>query len=116
MKCGILRATVELEDVRLLDGKSQKSARQERGHNAFDDVAPTLNLERGFATLDVRGERVDVALGRAEKFLDDAMRAGKEAVLVIHGHGTGKLRDFWEGAASYERFEQKVQSILGGKT
>jgi thiol-disulfide isomerase/thioredoxin len=30
--------------------------------------------------------------------------------------GTGTLRDFWEGAASYERFEQKVQSIIGGKT
>jgi DNA mismatch repair protein MutS2 len=93
VQAGILKATVAVEEIRILDGKSQKSARQERGHNAFDDVAPHLPSERGFATLDVRGERVDAALGRAEKFLDDAMRAGKEAVLVIHGHGTGKLRD-----------------------
>jgi DNA mismatch repair protein MutS2 len=93
VQAGILKATVAVEEVRILDGKIQKSARQQRGHNAFDDVAPALNQERGFATLDVRGERADAALGRAEKFLDDALRAGKEAVLVIHGHGTGKLRD-----------------------
>jgi DNA mismatch repair protein MutS2 len=93
VQAGILKATVAVEEVRILDGKSQKSARQQRGHNAFDDVAPALTQERGFATLDVRGERADAALGRAEKFLDDALRAGKEAVLVIHGHGTGKLRD-----------------------
>jgi DNA mismatch repair protein MutS2 len=93
VQAGILKATVALEDVRILDEKTPKSLRQQRGHNAFDDLAPELKQERGFATIDVRGERVDAALGMAEKFLDDALRAGKEAVLVIHGHGTGKLRD-----------------------
>jgi DNA mismatch repair protein MutS2 len=44
------------------------------------------------STLDVRGERVDAALSRAEKFLDDAMRAGESAIFIIHGHGTGALR------------------------
>jgi len=28
----------------------------------------------------------------------------------------GKLWDFWEGAVSYEEFQQKVESIMGGKT
>jgi len=28
----------------------------------------------------------------------------------------GKLRDLWEGAASYATFEQKVQTVLGGQT
>jgi DNA mismatch repair protein MutS2 len=93
VQAGILKATITVDDIRIVDEKTQKSARQQRGHNAFDDAPPPLSQERGFATLDVRGERVDVALGRAEKFLDDAMRGGKEAVLVIHGHGTGKLRD-----------------------
>ena len=41
----------------------------------------------------MRGERVDAAVGLAEKFLDDALRTGQEAVFVIHGHGTGALRD-----------------------
>ena len=29
---------------------------------------------------------------------------------------TGKLRDFWEGAVTYEVFRQKVESVIGGKT
>jgi hypothetical protein len=29
---------------------------------------------------------------------------------------TGKLRDMWEGAVSYEEFVQKVNSVLGGQT
>ena len=29
---------------------------------------------------------------------------------------TGKLRDMWEGAVSYEEFAQKVDAVLGGKT
>jgi hypothetical protein len=30
--------------------------------------------------------------------------------------GNGRLREFWEGAASYQMFEQKVQTVLGGQT
>ena len=95
VQAGMLKASVGVEEIRIVDGKTAKSARAARGHNAFDYAepsAPTVE-ERGFVTLDVRGERVDAALGMTEKFLDDAMRAGREAVLVIHGHGTGKLRD-----------------------
>jgi thiol-disulfide isomerase/thioredoxin len=29
---------------------------------------------------------------------------------------TGKLRDMWEGAVSYEEFAQKVNAVLGGQT
>jgi len=29
---------------------------------------------------------------------------------------TGKLRDMWEGAVSYEEFSQKINSVLGGQT
>ena len=30
--------------------------------------------------------------------------------------GAGKLRDFWEGAVTYETFQQKVETVMGGKT
>jgi peroxiredoxin len=30
--------------------------------------------------------------------------------------GAGKLVDSWEGMASYETFQQKVESAMGGKT
>ena len=44
-------------------------------------------------TLDLRGERVEDALARADKFLDESLRANHENVFFIHGHGTGALRN-----------------------
>lgn len=42
--------------------------------------------------LDLRGQRTDEALARAESYLDDAFRAGLPFVRIIHGKGTGALR------------------------
>ncbi|MDY7228137.1 endonuclease MutS2 [Hyalangium rubrum] len=41
---------------------------------------------------DVRGMRADEALTEVEEFLDQGMRSGEEAALIIHGHGTGALK------------------------
>jgi thiol-disulfide isomerase/thioredoxin len=30
--------------------------------------------------------------------------------------GSGKLREFWEGAVTYETFRKKVESVMGGTT
>jgi DNA mismatch repair protein MutS2 len=49
---------------------------------------------RGVAsTLDLRGARVDEALELLDQFLDQAVVAGLPQVTVVHGHGTGALRD-----------------------
>src|SRR5690606_20891998 len=44
------------------------------------------------AELMLLGERVENALERLDGYLDEALLAGREEVRVIHGHGTGKLR------------------------
>jgi DNA mismatch repair protein MutS2 len=43
-------------------------------------------------TLDVRGQRAEDAVRQVEQFLDRASRAGDDAAIVIHGHGTGALK------------------------
>jgi DNA mismatch repair protein MutS2 len=93
VQAGPLKINVALDELTIAETRSEKSARARRGHNAFEVPPPPRALVRsGYNTLDVRGERVDAALGLAEKFLDDALRSGQEAVFVIHGHGTGALR------------------------
>ena len=42
--------------------------------------------------IEVRGRRLDEALPAVEAFLDDAARAGRGRVRIIHGRGTGTLR------------------------
>jgi DNA mismatch repair protein MutS2 len=48
---------------------------------------------RAAAELVLIGATVDDALGRAEKFLDDALLGDEKRLRVVHGHGTGRLRD-----------------------
>jgi DNA mismatch repair protein MutS2 len=45
------------------------------------------------SSLDLRGARVEEALDALSRYLDEAALAGLDKVLVIHGHGTGALRD-----------------------
>lgn len=40
----------------------------------------------------LRGERIDEAIARLDRYLDDACLAGLERVRIIHGKGTGVLR------------------------
>ncbi len=45
------------------------------------------------STLDLRGARVEEALEMLDRYLDDAALAGARQVTVVHGHGSGALRD-----------------------
>jgi DNA mismatch repair protein MutS2 len=45
------------------------------------------------SSLDLRGARVDEALEALDRYIDTASVAGAPRVTVIHGHGTGALRD-----------------------
>jgi DNA mismatch repair protein MutS2 len=45
------------------------------------------------SSLDLRGARVEEALDVLSRYLDEASLAGLEQVIIIHGLGTGALRD-----------------------
>jgi DNA mismatch repair protein MutS2 len=51
------------------------------------------------SSLDLRGARVEEALDALSRYLDDASLAGLDQVLIIHGLGTGALRDAVREAA-----------------
>jgi DNA mismatch repair protein MutS2 len=54
------------------------------------------------------GSTVDDALGRIEKFLDDALLNDERRLRVVHGHGTGKLR---EAVRAYFRKHPLVSNV-----
>lgn len=63
--------------------------------------------------LDLRGELLEDAIIRVDKYLDEAMIAGLHQVHLIHGKGTGALR---KGIQEYLRHHQLVKSYrLGGE-
>jgi len=71
------------------------------------DEAAAVGLE-----LSLIGNRVDEALEKLDKYLDDAILAGHEQVRVIHGHGTGRLRD---AVREFLRSHVQVLEIRAGR-
>lgn len=65
-----------------------------------------VNLE-----LDLRGERYENALARVEKYIDDALLAGYPRVSIIHGKGTGALR---QGVQEYLKNHRAVKKTRLG--
>lgn len=62
--------------------------------------------------LDLRGERFEDALLRVEKYIDDALLAAYPRVSIIHGKGTGALR---QGVQEYLRNHRSVKKIRFGE-
>ncbi len=63
--------------------------------------APTMKVDASinerklnFSTeIDVRGERLNDAIEKVTRYVDDAVMVGVSSVRIIHGKGTGVLRD-----------------------
>lgn len=90
VQMGILRSLVHLDDIELTDNTSEKT-KPERGSQAGNikasksySISPELNII---------GKRVDEALPLVDKYIDDAYLAHLQKVTIIHGRGTGALRD-----------------------
>ena len=94
------RMRVKLADLRS-PGKSGshaagKSGRDETNREARREIrqpGTSAPLHLPSAELILIGATVDDALARAEKFLDSALLADERRLRVVHGHGTGRLRD-----------------------
>jgi DNA mismatch repair protein MutS2 len=68
-------------------GRRRREARPVEAREARAFVPESPGME-----LDLRGQRVDEALAALDRYLDAAFLAGLPFVRIIHGKGTGKLR------------------------
>ncbi len=96
LEAGGMRVSVDLDD--LVPG-IVAAAGPGRGGGAgpaatSNEAAIRLDRARSVASsLDLRGARVDEALEALARYLDDAALAGLDKATIIHGQGTGALRD-----------------------
>ncbi|HSL97324.1 MAG TPA: Smr/MutS family protein, partial [Candidatus Deferrimicrobiaceae bacterium] len=98
LEAGSLRVSVEVDDLEPAPGTAASAAGQtgSAGDGARGGTVAALRASRARSvpmSLDIRGARVEEALDALGRYLEDASLAGLERVTVIHGLGTGALRD-----------------------
>jgi len=103
VQLGILKMKIHERDLEYIGSASAK------------EVAPIATVKGKDAhvslELDLRGERYEDALLRLEKYLDDAVLAGYARVSIIHGKGTGALR---QGVQQFLKQHRAVKSFRFG--
>ncbi len=107
LEVGGMRVTADVSDlVPAMSAEGEPGRPQQRRGPADESGGSSsiarLRLDRArsvASSLDIRGARVDEALEVVSRYLEDAALAGLERATIIHGLGTGALRDAVRAAA-----------------
>ena len=87
-----MRINVPIEELELVATRKGSPAGGRRGE--FGTITVPKAQPRSIpSSLDLRGARVEEALEMLDSYVDQAAVAGAPKVVVIHGHGSGALRD-----------------------
>lgn len=81
---GTLQMTLSMDEIELIPGAHKAKP---KAHVSTGGAAETP------ASIDLRGVRLDEAMSQLETYLDAAYRSGLVEVTVIHGLGTGAIRE-----------------------
>jgi DNA mismatch repair protein MutS2 len=102
LEAGGIRLSLAVEDLEPASGGAEAGPPAAASSSTSSSAAQTpssasrLQLERArtvASSLDLRGAKVQEALEVLDRYLDDASLAGLDQVTIIHGMGTGALRD-----------------------
>lgn len=104
VQIGILKMKLPESDLSYTKPEKEKETRTMA---TLKDRDSYVKLE-----LDLRGERYEDALMRVEKYIDDALLSNYHQVSIIHGKGTGALR---QGVQQYLKKHPRVKSYRFGE-
>ena len=85
VQAGIMKINVKLKELR-----ASKVTQEEKKRIVKKQI--NLNMSSVASSVDLRGMDSEEAIFTVDKYLDDAYRAGYHEVSIIHGKGTGVLR------------------------
>jgi len=114
LESGGMRIKVDTADLVLTEAGPSDAVRAgtRPDATAASNIA-ALRLARAKSvpsSLDLRGARVDEALSALDQYLDDAGLAGLDVVTIVHGMGTGALRDATRSAAAAHPLVESVRA------
>ena len=90
LQAGILKISAKQTEVRVVDAPKHNAQKQMR--RMVRRVQSQMRASGARPELDIRGMTVDEGVAMVDRFLDDAVMAHLTTVTIIHGKGTGALR------------------------
>lgn len=94
VQCGIIRTQTNIKDLVLLQEKDAVSAARKssgvRSGSGKIGMSKSLSVS---TEINLLGKTVDEAMSVLDKYLDDAYLAHLPSVRIVHGKGTGALRN-----------------------
>lgn len=103
VQAGLLKLTINISDLSKVEGKELKNqvkALKNRGNSTKIKKDNTKQIKNSndeyrshFNECDLRGLYVDDALDKVSKFIDESNLLGASPLYIIHGKGTGALRE-----------------------
>lgn len=110
---GPMKLLTSIDEV--LSAKPAKKAKQPKPPRpiAFDAAAdPDVPMQTSDNTVDLRGLRSHEVVNTAEQFLDRCVSEGRRVAFLVHGHGTGALRQILREMLRTSRY---VEQFRGGE-
>ncbi|MDR0948500.1 MAG: Smr/MutS family protein, partial [Lachnospiraceae bacterium] len=89
VQCGILRSTVHISDIAILDEETTQDAKTKQTTMGSMKMAKSMSVS---TQINLVGKTVDEAIMELDKYLDDCYLSHLPEVRVVHGKGTGALR------------------------
>ena len=106
VQIGILKMNVKIDDLKKVMPEKNKSIKDSSQN--YTKISKTQNVK---TEINVIGMNVDEAVYLIDKYMDNCMLAKLNEVRIIHGKGTGKLR---EGIHKYLKTNSNVKSFRIG--
>lgn len=108
VQMGILRSQVNISDLELIDEPVIKTPSLSRTGQGKIKMSKSASVS---TEINLLGKTVDEAIAELDKYLDDAYIAHLSSVRIVHGKGTGALR---QGVHNYLKRQKHVDSYRLG--
>jgi len=106
VQAGIMKINVHVTNLKLIDEQRNEV------HNSGTGRIGISKSKNITTEIDLRGFNLDEAIEQVDKYLDDASIAGLQEVMIIHGKGTGILRN---GIHQFLKANPHIKSFRLGK-
>lgn len=109
VQMGILRSQVPVSDLEIIQEPQTVTEKQRKRSSSGMKMGKSMHIS---PEINLLGKTVDEAVAELDKYLDDAYLAHLNPVRIVHGKGTGALRN---GVHQYLRRQKHVKSFRLGE-